>query len=104
MLSFYKYLLNKRLVLRPSFRYYSQDAADFYAVQFSGDPDVFSSDYRVSAEQTFNLGLQLRYNITDKVALDLGYERYISRGTDGVTSQAAYPDAHSATAGIRVVF
>jgi hypothetical protein len=104
-LNFYKYLLNKRLVLRPSFRFYSQNAADFYALEFKGDPDVFSSDYRVSAEQTFNFGLQVRYQIVpDKLMLDLGYERYISRGTDGVTSQSAYPDAHSVTAGIRLVF
>lgn len=105
MLSMYKYMLNKRLVLRPSFRFYSQDAADFYALEFTGDPDSFSSDYRVSAEQTYNFGMQLRYQvIPDKLMLDLGYERYVSRGTDGITSQSAYPDAHSVTAGFRIVF
>jgi hypothetical protein len=103
-LSLYQYAFNKRLVIRPSFRYYNQTAADFYALEFSGDPDVFSSDYRVSAEETFNLGLQLRYKVTEKVMLDLGYERYITRGTDGVTSQSAYPDAHSVSAGVRFVF
>jgi hypothetical protein len=102
--AFYKYLLKKRLSLRPSFRYYRQSEADFYALSFSGDPDVFSSDYRVSAEETFNIGLQLRYRVTDQLFMDLGYERYITRGTDGVTSQSAYPDAHSVSAGFRYIF
>jgi Protein of unknown function (DUF3570) len=105
MIAIYKYLFNKRVVLRPSFRFYSQNEADFYATQFTGDPDHFSSDYRVSAEQTFNYGLQLRWNIRpDKLAMDLGYERYISKGTDGVTSQSAYPDANSLTLGFRWQF
>lgn len=105
MIAFYKNLFDKKFVIRPSFRFYDQSAADYYATEFTGDPTYFSADYRVSAEQTFNLGLQLKWNLVpDKVALDLGYERYITRGTDGVTSQNAYPDAHSITAGIRVKF
>lgn len=104
MVAFYKYFFEKRLVLRPSFRFYDQSAADYYAIEFSGNPDYYSSDYRVSAEQTFNLGLQLRWKVTDNFALDLGYERFISRGTDGHTSQSAYPDAHSITAGVHLTF
>lgn len=104
MIAFYKYLFEKRLVIRPSFRFYSQNAADYYDIEFSGDPRYYSSDYRVSAEQTFNLGLQLRWNVTDRFAIDLGYERYISRGTDGRTSQSAYPDAHSITIGGHLTF
>jgi hypothetical protein len=100
-----KYLFDKRVVLRPSLRYYRQAAADYYAESFTGNPDYYSSDYRVSAEETLNLGLQLRFQlIPDKLALDLGYERYITRGTDGSTSQSAYPDAHSFTAGIYYQF
>jgi hypothetical protein len=100
-----QYFLDKQLVLRPSFRYYSQTAADYYDTSFSGNPDYFSSDYRVSAEQTFNLGVQLRWNIIkDRLAVDVGYERYISRGTDGKTAQSAYPDAHSVTAGLHLQF
>lgn len=105
MLAFYKYLFNKRFVLRPSFRFYDQSAADYYAVEFTGDPAFYSSDYRVSAEQSFDMGLQLRWNvIPDRFAIDLGYDRYITRGTDGVTSQSAYPDAHSITAGVHIQF
>lgn len=104
-LAFYQYLFNKAVVLRPSFRFYDQGAADYYDTSFSGNPTYYSSDYRVSAEQTFNLGMQVRWNIIpDKLALDLGYERYISRGTDGKTSQSAYPDAHSLTAGVHFQF
>ncbi len=104
-IALYKYFLDKAVVVRPSFRFYDQSAADYYDTEFSGDPDYYSSDYRVSAEQTFNLGLQVRWNvIPDKLALDLGYERYISRGTDGKTSQSAYPDAHSITAGVHLQF
>ncbi len=101
----YQYLFDKKLVLRPSFRFYDQSAADYYDTSFTGNPDFYSSDYRVSAEQTFNLGFQVRWNvIKDRLGLDLGYERYISRGTDGKTSQSAYPDAHSITAGVHLQF
>ena len=105
MVAFYKNLLNKRLVIRPSLRFYSQTAADYYGIDFSGNPSYYSSDYRLSAEQTWNLGLQVRWNIIpDKLALEVGYERYISRGTDGRTSQSAYPDAHSFSIGLNYRF
>ncbi len=104
-LAFYQYLFDKQIVLRPSFRFYDQSAADYYKTAFTGDPTYYSSDYRVSGEQTFNLGMQVRWNIIkDRLALDLGYERYISRGTDGKTPQSAYPDAHSITAGFHLQF
>ncbi|MEQ1751778.1 MAG: DUF3570 domain-containing protein, partial [Prosthecobacter sp.] len=90
MLAFYKYFFDKRLVIRPSFRYYRQSEADYYDTEFSGYPNFYSSDYRVSAEESFNLGLQVRWFVVpDKFSIDLGYERYISRGTDGRTSQSA---------------
>lgn len=105
MVALNKYFFAKRLVVRPSFRFYDQSAADYYDLAFTGNPDYYSSDYRVSAEQTFNLGVQMRWNaISEKLAFDLGYERFISRGTDGRTSQSAYPDAHSFTAGIHFQF
>lgn len=105
MIAFYKYLLNKRLVIRPSFRYYRQSAADYYDIAFTGDPEFYSADYRVSAEETVNLGLQVRwFAVPDKLSVDLGYERYLTRGTDGRTSQSAYPDANSVTAGIHFQF
>lgn len=105
MLSLYKYLFNKRLVVRPSFRFYNQSAADYYATEFTGDPEFYSSDYRLTDEQTFTYGLQLRWNIIPgKLALDLGYERYVTKGTDGVTHQSAFPDANSVTVGFKLAF
>lgn len=104
-LSLYQYLFEKRVVIRPSIRLYDQSEADYYDTTFTGNPTYFSSDYRISAEQTLNLGLQVRWNvIKDRFAIDLGYERYITRGTDGKTSQSAYPDAHSMTAGFHISF
>lgn len=104
-LAFYKYLLNKRVVIRPSIRFYSQSAARFYDTQFHGNPTYASADYRLAAEQSLNLGLQVRWNIIkDKLALDLGYERYRTWGTDHKTSQSAFPDANSFTIGFHYQF
>jgi Protein of unknown function (DUF3570) len=100
-----KYFFDKRLVVRPSFRYYRQTAADFYNTSFTGNPQYYSADYRVSAEETFNFGLQLRWWVVkEKFGIDLGYERYITRGLDGQTSQSAYPKANSATVGVHASF
>ncbi len=100
-----KTVWNDRLLLRPSFRFYDQSAADFYAVDFTGDPRYFSSDYRVSELQTFTYGLQVEWRIIpDRMNVHLGYERYLMRGMDGQTSQSAYPDAHAMTAGFSVRF
>jgi len=104
-LALYKYLLNKRIVIRPSIRFYDQSAARFYATQFTGNPTYASADYRLSAERSLNLGLQVRWNIIkDKLALDLGYERYRTWGTDHKTSQSTYPDANSFTVGFHYQF
>ncbi|MDB6152573.1 MAG: hypothetical protein JWL90_1026 [Chthoniobacteraceae bacterium] len=103
--AFYKRFFGGRLTLRPSFRYYRQSKADFYDTEFTGNPDYYSSDYRVSAEETFNLGVQARlYIVKEKLAVDAGYERYITRGLDDRTSQSAYPDAHSFTVGLHFQF
>jgi hypothetical protein len=105
MIALYKNLFDKRLVVRPSFRYYRQTEANYYNTEFTGTPQYYSSDYRVSAEESFNLGLQLRWWLAkEKFALDLGYERYISRGLDGKTSQSAYPDANSFTVGFHLTW
>jgi hypothetical protein len=102
--AFNKYLFGKRLVLSPRFRFYSQGAADYYATRFTGNPEFYSADYRLSAEQTFSFGVQAHYKFTDSCALDLGYERFISRGTDGITSQSAYPDANILRVGFALKF
>ncbi|MEI6715936.1 MAG: DUF3570 domain-containing protein [Verrucomicrobiota bacterium] len=104
-LAVHKKLFHNRVVLSPSFRYYRQTAADFYATEFFGNPSYCSSDYRLSAEETFSLGMQMRwYAIRERLALDIGYERYVTRGLDGKTSQSAYPSANSVTVGVHYQF
>jgi hypothetical protein len=94
-----------RLIVRPAFRYYRQSAADFYDTEFTGNPQFASSDYRLSEEETTSVGVQVRiWAIKDRLAADLGYERYITRGLDGKTPQESYPDAHSFSAGLHLQF
>jgi hypothetical protein len=100
------------LVISPSFRYYWQSAASFYGTIFSGDPVTdpanvpvyYSSDYRLSQLQTFTYGIQATIKAREWLGFDLGYQRYIMRGLDGVTSQSAYPSANVFTIGATVWF
>jgi hypothetical protein len=104
-IAFYKKFFGDRLVIGPSFRYYRQSAADYYDTEFSGNPQYYSADYRVSAQETFSSGVQVRwFPFNDHVALDLGYERYETHGLDHDTSQSAYPSAHSFTVGLHFQF
>lgn len=105
--AYHQKLFHDRLIIRPSFRYYRQSAADFYQTEFFGlvEPREHSADYRLSAEETTSLGVQVRWwAVKDRLAVDLGYDRYQTRGTDGVTRQETYPDANSFTAGLHFQF
>lgn len=105
--------LGERLMLRPGFRFYTQDAADFYYYKLDGTNVVpaagaprtggpfYSSDYRLSRMQTTTFGLKLVWRATDALSLDLAYERYDMRGKDSVTPQSAYADANIVTAGLK---
>jgi len=98
-------LFGERLIIRPAFRYYRQSAADFYDTEFTGNPQFHSADYRLSEEETFSVGVQVRcWAVKDRLSVDVGYERYVTRGTDGKTPQESYPDAHSFTAGLHLQF
>jgi len=104
-IALYQKLFQDRIVISPSLRYYWQSAANFYATQFTGAPLYYSSDYRVSKEESYSLGVQVRWNvIRDRLAVDAGYQRYCTRGLDGVTLQAAYPKANSLSAGLHLEF
>jgi hypothetical protein len=100
------------LVLSPSFRYDWQTAASFYGTIFPGDPVTdpqavpayYSSDFRLSNMETFTVGIQATIKVRDWLGLDLGYQRYLMYGLDGVTSQSAYPSANVFTIGARVWF
>lgn len=101
----FKKLFEDRLIISPSIRYYRQTAAQFYSPDFSGAPNYYSSDYRLSAEQTLSFGAQIRwFAVKDKLSVDLGYERYQTRGMDHETSQSAYPSAHCVSAGFHYQF
>ena len=86
-------------VVSPSFRYYRQQAAHFYGLQFPGDPlndpsrapRFYSSDYRLSFLEAFTVGLQGDIRLHDSLDLHLGYQRYWMRGLDHETLQSTYP-------------
>lgn len=85
--------LGNHFILSPSVRYYTQTAADFYDVRFTGTPEFYSSDYRVSAFTGTSFGLKLTWLPTSRFSLDTGVERYQQKGNDGVTDQALYTGA-----------
>ena len=80
-------------IVSPSFRYYMQSAASFYDVRFTGSPDFYSSDYRVSAFNATAYGLTVIWMPTPRLTLDAGIERYQQTGTDGQTDPEFYPSA-----------
>jgi hypothetical protein len=105
--------LGERVIVRPGMRFYEQSAADFYYYRLDGTPvtptrglprkngPFYSSDYRLSAMQTFTYGLKIVWDATDALQFDVAYERYDMRGTDGVTPQSAYCRANIFTTGGR---
>jgi hypothetical protein len=99
-------------VLSPSARYYRQTAADFYGIQFPGDPindpdrapRFYSADYRLSEMETYTLGFEGTLKLHKQLDLHLGYQRYWLRGLDHETDQATYPKANIFTAGLTFTF
>jgi len=93
-------------------RYYYQTAADFYGIQFPGDPindpdrapRNYSADYRLSELETFTLGLEANIKLREQLDLHLGSQRYWMHGLDGVTDQSTYPDANIFTVGLSIAF
>ncbi len=94
--------MGDHFILAPSIRYYDQTEADFYAVRFTGSPDFYSSDYRVSSFKALGYGLRLIWFPTTRLSLDIGVEQYGQEGKDGVTPQEIYPTATAFTAGVRM--
>lgn len=89
-------------ILRPSIRYYSQTAADFYDVTFTGSPEFYSSDYRISALHDVAAGLKLIWTPTSNFSMDASYERFIMNGNDTVTPAEAYPSANVIMFGVNL--
>jgi hypothetical protein len=104
--------LGSKVVIAPTFRYYDQGAADFYAPSFPGDPTVskvgvprhYSSDYRLSDLHAFTYGVSVVWRVHEHVHLDLSYKRYEMIGNDGRTPDDAYPTANVFGIGFRVWF
>ncbi|MDQ8199667.1 DUF3570 domain-containing protein [Pelagicoccus enzymogenes] len=96
--------------LRPSYRYYSQGAADFYYTDLNGtginplDTEFgrgpfYSADYRLAKMETETVGLKAIYKLSEAVSLDASWERYEMKGRDGNTSDEAFPSADILTLG-----
>lgn len=107
--------LGARFTLRPSIRFFRQSAADFYAVTLNNSPIVptaiptgrgpfYSADYRLSALDTIDYGLKAIWTASDRWQIDAAIEKYEMHGRDGVTSASAYPQATTATFGIKFTF
>jgi hypothetical protein len=105
--------LGAKFILRPSFRFYNQTAADFYYYNLdrtsivptripTGQGPFYSSDYRISAMDNFSLGAKAIWNLTDRWEFDVAFERYQMWGRDGVTPQSAYPLAAVTTVGAKI--
>jgi hypothetical protein len=94
--------IGDRFVLSPRLRYYEQNEADFYDVTFNGSPEFFSSDYRISSLNAMSYGLKAIWLPNSRCSFDVEYELYDQKGSDGVTSQEVYPQAHVIIAGVRL--
>ena len=104
-----------KLVLTPSFRYYTQTAARFYYYNLDDTPIIparvpmgtapyYSSDFRLSAEYATSYGLKAAWRASDWMQLDASYEEYVLRGRDGVTPASAYPRAGISTVGVKFLW
>lgn len=111
--------ISERLMLQPSIRWYRQSAADFYYTNLdaagivtryepklgetgTGMAPYYSSDYRLAHMQTIDVGLKLIWQVKPWVAIDVAYNRYTSRGLDGVTRQDAFSQANAFTVGLKL--
>jgi hypothetical protein len=107
--------LSSRWILEPSVRLYRQTAARFYYYnlddtsvipvrQPNGSGPYYTSDFRLSAEDTYSYGLKATWRMGDRVQLDAAYEEYVIRGRDGVTPASAYPRAGISSVGVKFLW
>lgn len=99
--------IGKTLVISPKFRYYVQNAADFYYIMVpdaNNLPSFFTSDYRLSEMESLSTGVTITWRFQKHWSLDASYMRYVMQGLDGATSQSAYPSADVYSAGLRMWF
>jgi hypothetical protein len=105
--------LGSHVDVSPMVRVYEQSAANFYYYNLDttsiipvhiptvGQGPFYTSDFRLSALDSYAYGLTVTWNPSDRVRLDAGYEQYNMYGRDGITPTSAYPRAGITTVGIR---
>jgi hypothetical protein len=104
-----------QVLLEPMVRLYQQSAARFYVYDLDSTPIVpvrvpngtgpyYSSDFRLSAEDTTSLGLKATWKVSERIHLDASNERYVISGRDGVTPASAYPRANITTLGVKFLW
>ncbi|HEY1791794.1 MAG TPA: DUF3570 domain-containing protein [Opitutaceae bacterium] len=104
-----------RLILEPTARYYVQSSANFYYYNLDSTPIIpvslpngtgpnYSSDFRLSAEDDYSLGLKLTYKVADRLSLLADYTRFEMHGRDSVTPASAYPRAGISSVGVKITW
>ena len=103
----------------PFFRYYHQNAADFFVNTLNNvpittpypDPDGkgpnYSADYRLSAFNAVSGGLKLSYQFNDSFEISAAYERYVMKGSGSgsdTSPDQSYPSANIWTVGVNAQF
>ena len=77
------------LLLSPNVRYYWQHQAKFYDLDAASTNAYRSSDFRLSAYGSINIGVDLKINFTD-TAFTLGANQYFSSENFGLTGAQDY--------------
>ncbi len=106
--------IGENLIIRPKYRYYTQNSADFYTLDLTGtviDPRAslqgvapfYSADYRLAKFDTHTYGVKVIYKFGDRFSVDAAFERYEMEGKDE-TPQSAFPDADVLTLGASLWF
>jgi hypothetical protein len=70
----------------------------------NGTGPYYSSDFRLSAEDSTSFGLKATWKATERIHLDASCERYALSGRDGVTPRSAYPTANITTLGMKFIW
>jgi hypothetical protein len=104
-----------KIILAPSFRFYTQTAARFYYYDIDDTPisparipmgtaPYYTSDFRLSAEESTSYAMRATWKASDWMQMDASYELYTMHGRDGITPQSAYPRAGISTIGVKFLW
>lgn len=110
--------LGEHWTVQPFLRYYLQSAADFYYYDLdrarvvttydtttfetgTGRAPFYSSDVRLAKMRSLDAGVKVTWKIKHWVALDFTFDRYTTRGLDGVTPQDGFYQANNFMIGVK---